>query len=132
MFLRKRLFHGLLPRNLSISTSLIITLFLWAIYRVECLLLVIILASVIQKPSAVRKRFSSFGTIKSIRFRSVGVESTPISYFDKKLLKKVAVIKNNLSKDKKSVNAYIVYDSTDAVDAALSLNNTVLSVCSSD
>ena len=62
----------------------------------------------------------------------MSVESTPISYFDKKLLKKVAVIKNNLSKDKKSVNAYIVYDSTDAVDAALSLNNTVPSLVSPD
>ena len=83
------------------------------------------LASVVQKPSQVHKVFSKFGSIRSLRFRSISVESTPISHFDKKLLKKASVIKNKLSEDKKCVNAYIVYEQKESVYAALDLNNTV-------
>ena len=67
-----------------------------------------------------------FGEVKNLRFRSISVESTPISSFDKKLLKKAAVIQNKLSDEKKSVNAYIVFENKDSVAKALSLNNTVL------
>ena len=72
------------------------------------------------------KAFSVFGEIDTLRFRSVSVESTPISSFNKKLLKKVAVIQSKFSDEKKSVNAYIVYKNKDSVAKALSLNNTVL------
>ena len=67
-----------------------------------------------------------FGEVKTLRFRSISVESTPISSFDKKLLKKAAIIQNKLSDEKKSVNAYIVFENKDSVAKALSLNNTVL------
>ena len=67
-----------------------------------------------------------FGEVKTLRFRSISVESTPISSFDKKLLKKAAIIQNKLSDEKKSVNAYIVFENKDSVTKALSLNNTVL------
>lgn len=73
-----------------------------------------------------KKAFSVFGEIDTLRFRSVSVESTPISSFNKKLLKKVAVIQSKFSDEKKSVNAYIVYKNKDSVAKALSLNNTVL------
>lgn len=80
----------------------------------------------VQKPSQVHKVFSKYGPIRSLRFRSISVESTPISHFDKKLLKKASVIKNKLNEDKKCVNAYIVYEQKESVDAALVLNNTVI------
>ena len=73
-----------------------------------------------------KKAFSAFGEIDTLRFRSVSVESTPITSFNKKLLKKAAVIQKKLSDDKKSVNAYIVYKNADSIQKALSLNNTVL------
>ena len=73
-----------------------------------------------------KKAFSAFGEIDTLRFRSVSVESTPITSFNKKLLKKAAVIQKKLSDDKKSVNAYIVYKNADSLQKALSLNNTVL------
>ena len=56
----------------------------------------------------------------------MSVESTPITSFNKKLLKKAAVIQKKLNDDKKSVNAYIVYKNADSIQKALSLNNTVL------
>ena len=80
----------------------------------------------VQKPSQVHKVFSKYGPIRSLRFRSISVESTPIYHFDKKLLKKDSVIKNKLNEDKKCVNAYIVYEQKESVDAALVLNNTVI------
>ena len=80
----------------------------------------------IQKPKEVQKVFSKYGAIRSLRFRSISVQSTPLSHFDKKLLKKAAVIKNNLNDEKKCVNAYIVYEKKESVDAALELNNTVI------
>lgn len=42
------------------------------------------------------------------------------------MLKKAAIIQNKLSDEKKSVNAYIVFENKDSVAKALSLNNTVL------
>ncbi|KAK8807658.1 hypothetical protein WA171_000611 [Blastocystis sp. BT1] len=81
---------------------------------------------IIAKPQTLKKAFSVFGEVKTLRFRSISVESTPISSFDKKLLKKAAIIQNKLSDEKKSVNAYIVFENKDSVAKALSLNNTVL------
>ena len=84
------------------------------------------IVEIISKPATLKKAFSVFGSIKTLRFRSISVDSTPISSFNKKLLKKAAVIQNKLNDEKKSVNAYIVYESKESVAKALSLNNTLL------
>ena len=100
-------------------------LFLLVICQVFLLNNIFLIASVVQKPARVQKVFAKYGPIRSLRFRSICVESTPISHFDKKLLKKASVIQNKLSEDKKCVNAYIVYKDKESVDAALELNNMV-------
>ena len=73
-----------------------------------------------------RKAFSKFGTIKNLRFRSVAVQSSKLSHFDKKLMKKVSVIHNNLNEETKCVNAYIVFEDKQSVEKALALNDTVI------
>lgn len=83
------------------------------------------IVEVIQKPNQLRKLFSEYGKIKSMRFRSVAVKSSRIEHFDKKLMKKVSVIKGNLKEDAKVTNAYIVYENEESVEKALVLNNTV-------
>ena len=60
-----------------------------------------------------------------MRFRSVAVKSSKIDHFDKKLMKKVSVIKNNLDEGVKSMNAYIVFEDKESVEKALSLSNSV-------
>ena len=60
-----------------------------------------------------------------MRFRSVAVKSSKIDHFDKKLMKKVSVIQNNLDEGVKSMNAYIVFEDKESVEKALSFNNSV-------
>ena len=79
----------------------------------------------LQKPQVLKKAFSTFGTIKSLRFRSVAVQSSKLTQFDKKLMKKVSFIHNNLNDETKCVNAYIVYEDKESVAKALALNDTV-------
>lgn len=83
-------------------------------------------ATIIQKPQVLRKAFSKFGSIKNLRFRSVAVQSSKLTHFDKKLMKKVSVIHNNLNEETKCVNAYIVFEDKQSVEKALALNDTVL------
>ena len=102
------------------------TLFVGNLPGMYYFVILMIVVDIINKPATLKKAFSAFGSIKTLRFRSISVDSTPISSFNKKLLKKAAVIQHKLSDEKKSVNAYIVYESKDSVAKALSLNNTVL------
>lgn len=88
-------------------------------YRFSCIV------EVIQKPNSLKKQFSSFGTIKTMRFRSLALKSSRIDHFDKKLLKKVSFIKGNINEDSKTTNAYIVFENEESVEKALSMNNSV-------
>ena len=65
-----------------------------------------------------RRAFSVFGPIESIRFRSIA--------FAGKTSRKAAFIEKNLREDRDSVNAYIVFQSTAAAQESTSLNATVL------
>ncbi|KAI9024042.1 hypothetical protein DFJ74DRAFT_62968 [Hyaloraphidium curvatum] len=75
---------------------------------------------VLEKPvlKTFKKRMSEFGTVESIRFRSVA--------FAKMLPKKVAFLSKALHPDRDTLNAYVVYaDESGARAAAAGLNGTV-------
>ena len=62
--------------------------------------------------------FKQFGTVESCRLRSFSV-SNP------KLTKRVAMIKGAIHPNSQSMNAYIVFDSEQSVEAAVAKNGTV-------
>uniref|UniRef100_A0A131YIJ2 Nucleolar protein 12 n=1 Tax=Rhipicephalus appendiculatus TaxID=34631 RepID=A0A131YIJ2_RHIAP len=68
---------------------------------------------------AVRHVFSKYGTIESIRFRSIVPAKESLS-------KKVAFISKALHSNKQTVNAYVVFKAKEAVNKALTLNGGVL------
>lgn len=70
-------------------------------------------------PKSVRHVFSKYGTIESIRFRSIVPAKESLS-------KKVAFISKALHSNKQTVNAYIVFKAKEAVKEALNLNGSVL------
>ena len=80
---------------------------------------------VIQKPNLLKKEFSAYGTIRSMRFRSMALNSSRITHFDKKLMKKVSFIQGNINEDVKSTNAYIVFENEESVEKAMEKNNSV-------
>eukprot|EP00898_Chlorokybus_atmophyticus_P003210 jgi/Chlat1/3890/Chrsp26S04171 len=72
-------------------------------------------------PSDVKKKqisrlFAQFGTVQSIRLRSVPVAE------DSKLPRRAACITGVLSQKRTNVNAYLVFELTDEAKAALALN----------
>uniref|UniRef100_A0A224YV41 Nucleolar protein 12 n=1 Tax=Rhipicephalus zambeziensis TaxID=60191 RepID=A0A224YV41_9ACAR len=68
---------------------------------------------------AVRHVFSKYGTIESIRFRSIVPAKESLS-------KKVAFISKALHSNKQTVNAYVVFKAKEAVNKAITLNGSVL------
>ncbi|CAG8563979.1 1872_t:CDS:2 [Paraglomus occultum] len=64
-----------------------------------------------------KRKFSEFGTIESIRFRSIA--------FSEPLPRKVAFIRGKLHAERDILNAYIVYTCKEAVTKALSMNAQV-------
>ncbi|KAJ1676975.1 Nucleolar protein 12, partial [Spiromyces aspiralis] len=67
---------------------------------------------------AVKKMFSKYGEIESIRFRSVA--------FSKLLSRKAAFISKQIHKDRSTCNAYIVFKDKETAQKACELNGTVL------
>ncbi|XP_075536053.1 uncharacterized protein LOC142571516 [Dermacentor variabilis] len=70
-------------------------------------------------PKSVRHVFSKYGTIESIRFRSIVPAKESLS-------KKVAFISKALHSNKQTVNAYVVFKAKETVKDALTLNGSVL------
>ncbi|KAK9812953.1 hypothetical protein WJX72_006275 [[Myrmecia] bisecta] len=68
------------------------------------------------KRKALTKLFSQYGTVQSVRLRSVPVKP------DLKMPRKAAILSGNLSETRGIANAYIVFESTEAADAALAQN----------
>lgn len=66
----------------------------------------------------IRRLFGEFGSIESVRFRSVAVA-------DPKLPKKAAFITKQFHKERDNMNAYVVFSSDAEAIAALKLNNHV-------
>mmetsp|Transcript_22562 Transcript_22562/g.32982 ORF Transcript_22562/g.32982 Transcript_22562/m.32982 type:complete len:386 (+) Transcript_22562:85-1242(+) len=76
---------------------------------------------------SVRKIFSEFGDIESIRMRSVPISGTAVDdHGNQNLVKKVCVNTAKFGDQKGSFNAYIVYRKADSVSNALSANNRVV------
>ncbi|XP_038219544.1 nucleolar protein 12 [Zerene cesonia] len=67
----------------------------------------------------VKKLFSKYGDIETVRIRTVPVKDATVT-------PKLAVIKNELHPERTTVNVYIKYKHADSVDQALSANNTLM------
>ncbi|CAG4973362.1 unnamed protein product [Colias eurytheme] len=67
----------------------------------------------------VKKLFSQYGDIETVRIRTVPVKDATVT-------PKLAVIKNELHPERTTVNVYIKYKHADSIDQALSANNTVM------
>ncbi|KAI9143341.1 hypothetical protein BKA69DRAFT_119220 [Paraphysoderma sedebokerense] len=76
--------------------------------------------SVVQKTEykQLKSHFKQYGEIESIRFRSIA--------FSEPLPRRVAFAKQSFHPSRDSLNAYIVYKSTDSVASALSSNGALL------
>ncbi|KAL0811582.1 hypothetical protein ABMA28_009964 [Loxostege sticticalis] len=70
----------------------------------------------------IKKIFSKYGDIETVRIRTVPVK-------DGRVTPKVAVIKNELHPERTTVNVYVKYKDPSSVDQALVENNTVLNDC---
>ena len=74
-----------------------------------------------------RKEFTQYGKIDSIRFRSVGVKSVKVpTGSDYHLVRKVAVAKGSLDDRIETCNAYIVFASKDSVFTAVDKADSML------
>lgn len=71
--------------------------------------------------------FQPFGSIESIRFRSVPIDGVKVDQAgNQKLVRKVSVNHRKFGEQKSSVNAYIVYKEVESVAQALTLNNSLV------
>ncbi|XP_063834803.1 uncharacterized protein LOC135083970 [Ostrinia nubilalis] len=70
----------------------------------------------------VKKIFSKYGDIETVRIRTVPVK-------DARVTPKLAVIRNELHPERTTVNVYIKYKNPSSVEQALVENNTVLNDC---
>jgi len=69
---------------------------------------------------ALKKWFAAFGKVQSVRIRSVPIEKTKIpSKGSYKTMHKVAVIKNKVNENRKTCNAYVVFETEDAASRAV-------------
>ncbi|XP_063958493.1 RNA-binding protein 34-like [Lytechinus pictus] len=71
------------------------------------------------KKNELKGLFKSYGTIESVRFRSMGVADPSMS-------KKVAAIKQELNPKRTSFNAYIVFEEEKCAQAALESNGRLV------
>lgn len=75
----------------------------------------------------IKKLFSQYGEVESVRLRSVPIAGTAVDEAgNQDLVKKVCSIKKNLGTQKGSMNAYIVFKEEESVSKALEANNMFL------
>ena len=77
--------------------------------------------------NSIRQYFSEFGSIESIRIRSVPVAGTAVNeHGNQDLVRKVCVNKGKFGEQKGSFNAYIVFKSKDSAEASFRANNRLM------
>ena len=70
---------------------------------------------------------SEFGEVESVRLRSLPVAGTAVDESgNQDLVRRVCAIKKKFGTQKGSLNAYVVFKSTDAVPKALAANNRII------
>ena len=81
--------------------------------------------SVSMSVKSIKKLFTEYGEVESVRVRSIPVAGTAVDQpGNQDLVRKVCAIKNNLGDQKGSMNAYIVFKDPESIEKALVANNT--------
>jgi nucleolar protein 12 len=77
------------------------------------------------KAKTLRRRFAEYGSVDSVRLRSVPLDLES----KKKLPRKAAVIKGSVGTDRGGAKAYVVFEDASAAEAALAANMTEVRCC---
>jgi hypothetical protein len=80
-----------------------------------------------ESTKSVKKLFTQFGVVDSVRFRSVPIAGTAVDDAgNQDLVRKVCVNHREFGEQKGSFNAYVVFASAASIEPALALNNFMI------